>query len=314
MNNLNQKYLVSVIIPNYNYDCFLEEAVLSVLNQTYTNLECIVVDDGSTDNSAKLCELLMEKDARLRLIRKTNGGLPSTRNEGIKNSKGDLICFLDADDIWKTDKLENQIKVLIDTKADVVFSNCEEFNKDRVIHQSDFQKETVTFYDLLGGNIIPGSSSNLMMKKEVVEKVGFFNNDLRSAEDLDYYYRIALAGFKYQFVPSLGVSIRKHENSMQANFVKMFYNKNYCFDLCFQNLINAEIQVNNSELKKALLVRFQSMLWTARDCQRDDLIQLTYTRTRNLYGFRFYFSRSYWKNKRYDTIQKLVKRKKQLFK
>lgn len=98
--------LVSVLIANYNYAKYVGEAIESALKQTYSNLEIIVCDDGSKDNSCEVIETYVQKDSRVKLIRKQNGGVSSALNAAYQESKGQIICFLDADDIWMKDKLQ----------------------------------------------------------------------------------------------------------------------------------------------------------------------------------------------------------------
>jgi len=97
--------LVSVLIDNYNYEKFLSSSIESVLNQTYQNFEIIVVDDGSKDNSKEIIEKFAKKDKRVKPIFKANGGQASAFNEGIKHCEGEVICFLDSDDLFKENKL-----------------------------------------------------------------------------------------------------------------------------------------------------------------------------------------------------------------
>jgi glycosyltransferase involved in cell wall biosynthesis len=101
--------LVSVLIANYNYAKYVGEAIESALKQTYSNLEIIVCDDGSKDNSCEVIETYVQKDSRVKLIRKQNGGVSSALNATYQESKGQIICFLDADDIWMKDKLQVMI-------------------------------------------------------------------------------------------------------------------------------------------------------------------------------------------------------------
>ncbi|WP_372921628.1 glycosyltransferase family 2 protein [Roseovarius sp.] len=101
--------LISVIIPAYNDDKYLPESIGSVLNQTYENLECIIIDDGSTDDTEILVAKSAEKDARVRYFKKINGGVSSARNVGITKAEGLLIQFLDADDVLHFEKLANGV-------------------------------------------------------------------------------------------------------------------------------------------------------------------------------------------------------------
>ena len=110
---------ISVIVPVYNVEQYLERCVDSIINQTYTNLEIILVNDGSTDNSGKLCDELAKRDERIRVIHKENGGLSDARNRGIDESESDLVGFIDSDDYIDSDMYEVLLKNLNDTDADL---------------------------------------------------------------------------------------------------------------------------------------------------------------------------------------------------
>ena len=110
---------ISVIVPVYNVEQYLERCVDSIINQTYTNLEIILVNDGSTDNSGKLCDELAKKDERIRVIHKENGGLSDARNRGIDEANSDLVGFIDSDDYIDSDMYEVLLKNLNNTDADL---------------------------------------------------------------------------------------------------------------------------------------------------------------------------------------------------
>src|SRR5437870_12319582 len=101
--------LVSIIVPSYNYAHFIGEALQSIQSQTYSNWECIVVDDGSTDDTGALVRQLAEKDGRIKYVRQENRGLAAARNAGMANSEGVYFQFLDADDLLEPQKLERQV-------------------------------------------------------------------------------------------------------------------------------------------------------------------------------------------------------------
>ena len=92
------KELISVVLPIYNVDKYLTKCIETVINQTYKDIEIILVDDGSTDNSSTICDTFKEKDNRIKVIHKKNGGLSDARNIGLKNAHGRYICFIDSDD------------------------------------------------------------------------------------------------------------------------------------------------------------------------------------------------------------------------
>lgn len=115
---MQEKDLISVIVPVYNVEPYLSECVNSILNQTHKNFEIILVDDGSTDSSGELCDKFAEKDSRIKVIHKDNGGLSSARNAGAEVSHGGYICFIDSDDAVS----ESYLKTL--------YENAEKFNAD----------------------------------------------------------------------------------------------------------------------------------------------------------------------------------------
>ncbi len=121
---------VSVIIPVYNVEKYLAECVDSVLGQTYKNLEIILVDDGSTDTSGKMCDEYAEKDERVRVIHKKNGGLSSARNAGIEVCRGEYLCFLDSDDLYVPDAVRILLDKACAESADTVFFNAYSFADD----------------------------------------------------------------------------------------------------------------------------------------------------------------------------------------
>ena len=129
--------MISVIVPVYNVEPYLEEAIESVLNQTYTDLEIILVDDGSTDGSGKMCDRYEEKDSRIKVIHQENRGLSAARNVGIDICKGELIAFLDSDDAFCEDMLQKMSDAMLKSGADIVECNYALY---REIHHMDPQK------------------------------------------------------------------------------------------------------------------------------------------------------------------------------
>ncbi len=121
---MNDDYFVSVIIPNHNYSQFVGEAIESVIAQTYKNFELIVIDNGSTDNSKQVLESFKKKYPKIKIYFQKNLGQAGARNRGIDESKGNLIAFLDADDVWMPNKLEEQVKLFIDPDIGLVYSSC----------------------------------------------------------------------------------------------------------------------------------------------------------------------------------------------
>ena len=121
--------LVSVIVPVYNSTAYLRRCVDAILAQTYTKLEVILVDDGSTDDSLSICQEYEQKDSRVRCFHKENGGSSSARNVGIKEAKGEYICFCDSDDYYEPDIIENLASVF-DTHNNAEIAQCMAVCKD----------------------------------------------------------------------------------------------------------------------------------------------------------------------------------------
>lgn len=294
--------LISIIIPNYNYAHLIVETLESVKAQTYTHFECIIVDDGSTDNSVEVITNWIKDDNRFMLLQKTNGGLPSTRNEGLKIAKGDWIALLDADDLWTSDKLQNQINVIEQNIVDVVYS-------DNLFFDDSFENKgevrvgnpSLDLYDFLGGNPIPGCCSSIMIHQRVIADVGFFNNDCRSAEDLEYLFRIALKGYRFIGTGKLDIKIRRHAVSMQTNLNRVIIHLLYCFDISYARLIQSGQTINQEKFKEALFKWFKTIIWKSRDANRPDLTKLIYVKLYHLLGWKFYFSKLFMKNFIYDT-------------
>lgn len=106
VHNTNGNYLVTIIIPVYNVEERIDYCLESVLAQTYQNIEILLIDDGSTDNSGKICDRYSQRDSRITVIHKKNGGVSTARNVGIVQSNGDYICFVDSDDAVKPDMIK----------------------------------------------------------------------------------------------------------------------------------------------------------------------------------------------------------------
>ncbi|MBF1605067.1 MAG: glycosyltransferase family 2 protein, partial [Prevotella shahii] len=122
---------ISVIVPCYNQEAFLDESLASVANQTYTNWECIIVDDGSTDSSALIAKAWQEKDARFKYFYQENKRVSGARNTGLTLAQGDLIQFLDGDDLLQPTKLEESVEAFKREQCDIVVSNFSEIHKGK---------------------------------------------------------------------------------------------------------------------------------------------------------------------------------------
>ena len=195
---MGQDRLVSAIIPTYNYDRFVGRAVASVLAPSYGDLECIVVDDGSTDNTA---EVLAAFGTAVKMVRQPNQGLSAARNTGIREARGRYVAFLDADDAWDADKVGQQV-ALLEGHPDTAVVGCairliseagetigERVFDTQVSDPVDLatQLRRIAVRDFWVG----GSGSGALMRREVFDEVGLFDTALKAAEDWDMWMRVA---------------------------------------------------------------------------------------------------------------------------
>ncbi|MBN1571264.1 MAG: glycosyltransferase [Acidobacteria bacterium] len=186
---------VSVILPAYNQKDYVENAIRSVLDQTYGLLELIIVDDGSTDSTASIVPQF--DDCRIRYIYQDNKGLPSARNTGINHSSGKYLAFLDADDVYHPAKLEAQTAFL-DSAPDVGLCYHSRIEIDNQGNSLNFVKAPaeVGLKELLLG--FPFSINDVLIRREWINTVGLFDETfVLNSEDRDFYLRLALAGCRF---------------------------------------------------------------------------------------------------------------------
>jgi glycosyltransferase involved in cell wall biosynthesis len=210
---LNQT-LISLIVPCYKQAQFLPETLQSVLDQTYTDWECIIVDDGSPDNTYEVAQQWCEKDSRFRYIKKENGGLPSARNAGIAISNGYYILPLDSDDKIHSTFLEKIIKAFLkNPDLELVTSRIQFFGvKNNEMLLPDF-----SYKKLLVRNCFPHCSS---FKKTAWESVGGYDENMKSFEDWEFWIRILNEKSQVYKIPELMFIYRKHEEGSLSNTFK----------------------------------------------------------------------------------------------
>jgi glycosyltransferase involved in cell wall biosynthesis len=216
---------VSVIIPTYNAAAFLQECVESVLNQTYTNIEILVVDDGSTDNTQAVLAPYISKNL-IKYIYQPNQGQGRARNLAIRNSSGEFVAFLDADDLWASpQKLEKQIALLRQNeRVGLVYSDAIYFGeswerqkqasrklRDYENRKAEYFRHGDTYKSLVKFNYIVTSS--VLVRRSILEKTGVFWVQVRFCEDLHLWLRIAMA-CEMDFSPEGLVKRRFHQGQV----------------------------------------------------------------------------------------------------
>lgn len=182
--------MISVIIPSYNRARTIERSIRSVLNQTYTDIECIIVDDCSTDNTREVIESIDDSRVRYACLEK-NQGACAARNRGIEMARGEYIAFQDSDDAWTEDKLEIQLKKMIEVNADVcfcrkqIFSETGEFLK---FTAQDLQEGFIPYHVLYSSSHV--STQTILAKRKVVEEC-LFDPKVKKAQDYEWTLRAA---------------------------------------------------------------------------------------------------------------------------
>jgi len=228
--------IVSIILPVYNSELFVQQAIESVLKQTYTQIELIVVDDGSTDNTKQILSGY-ESNPKVHIISlEKNSGVSEARNIGIQESKGEYVAFIDADDLYMPNKVEEQVNVFKHNKSiDFVFNDImviDNDNKKVNELQSYFQPKNILL-ELCFRQIIPAPAC-IMVKRDFLDRFNImFNKDLKYAEDYDFTFQLFLHGIYYYLKESLYlwrrhikntsndiISTRKIENSIVKKYLK----------------------------------------------------------------------------------------------
>ncbi len=207
---------VSVVIPAYNAERTLRSTLESVLSQTYGPLEVIVVDDGSTDGTELTVRDYVEQ-ARIRYIKRENGGIAAGRNTGLAASTGDYIALLDHDDLWDSDKIERQVQFIRESGADFVYCYVRRLGLDGEVHDFPVEKlqGATAMDDLLKQNWI--YSSTVLFKRSVLDSAGLLDETFRYCEDWDYWLRIGAVA-RIELMPEYLVTRRDQPTSFSIAY------------------------------------------------------------------------------------------------
>jgi glycosyltransferase involved in cell wall biosynthesis len=202
---MNVGLLVSVIIPAYNAENYVAEAVESALGQSYRPLEVILVNDGSTDRTAGVAATFGEK---IRYTCRTNGGIGAARNAGVRLAQGAFISFLDADDLWVADKVAIQVSLLRgDPSLDLVFGHVEQFHSpdldDAIRRQIEIRQRVMAGYH----------AGTMLLRRKAFDRVGFFSERLDVGEFIDWYARAGDVGLRSFMCPEILMKRRLHKSN-----------------------------------------------------------------------------------------------------
>ncbi|MEI8203324.1 MAG: glycosyltransferase family 2 protein [Bacteroidota bacterium] len=212
--------LISVIVPCYNQSVYLKETLDSVLAQTHTKWECIIVNDGSTDETEIIANTYCIKDKRFIYIRKVNGGLSSARNAGLKLATGEYIQFLDSDDLIREDKFEIQLSSLTENNADVLVSNHNLFIENlKNTFENHFSNATYNFTQegfLYQWNVdfVIAIHSGLFSRKFLIDNEILFDETVKAREDWIFWCTLAINNATFSHQDFKLAHYRVHKGSM----------------------------------------------------------------------------------------------------
>lgn len=271
--------LVSVIIPTYNRENFIEKSIESVLNQTYKNIEIIIVDDNSSDNTFYIIKKYMEKYDFIKYVKHDiNKGGSAARNTGVNLAKGKYVAFLDSDDEWINTKLEKCVdKLKCDCNIDMVYSDMISIDVNTGIEKIYRSKQWEDkYYGILCENII-GSTSLIVIKRNVFNEVGGFKEGLPSCQDWDFYINVC-KNYRVEKVNEPLLRYYIHSNSISGNLNRVIeghnlilnkvkkllendnkYNKERNIIISKQNIIIARIYRKFNDFNMAKKYYFKSL-------------------------------------------------------
>ena len=264
---------ISVVIPTYNRESKILKSINSVLNQTYKNIEVLVIDDNSTDNTKDVVKSI--KDKRLKYIKlPKNMGSCYARNIGIKKAKGKYITFQDSDDVYDSKKIEKQYLNLKNNKSDMDFCKVKIIKKDNsIIFPNDEQIKSINenkiLDELCNGNFI--STQAIFVKRKIIKKY-MFDEDLQRLQDFDLVLRM-IPNINCSFTDEVLVNLYNQKDSISNDYNKLkqsidiISNKNYLLDETqtnnlfellkkyekeYEEHLNVSVEVRNEMLRKEL--------------------------------------------------------------
>ena len=233
--------MISVIVPVYNVEKYLRKCLDSIVNQTYRDLEIILIDDGSTDNSGAICDEYGQKDSRIKVVHKTNGGLSSARNCGLEIARGDYITFIDSDDYIESDTIETVVKTFLNKQVEVVLIREKQVNEKgettKIVGDKPtdkiFYKDKEFLVELILGKQINGVCDKFY-KRDCLEGLRFEENK-HHGEDMLFNVMFLDKVKNVGYVDSIKYSYVANENSIthakfNAHSVDSLYFKDKVYD------------------------------------------------------------------------------------
>lgn len=250
---------VSIIIPSYNAENYIVEAINSILEQTINVFEVFIIDDGSTDNTKKVIETNFN-DSRIKYFYKENGGEASARNCGLEKAQGEFIAFLDADDLYAPNKIENQLAILKkNPNIDVVYNDVilvDDNTQEIGLLKSEeiFENQADFYANILYRQVIPASASMMLRKKCIEESNARFPEHFSHA--VDYAFILQLAEkYNFYYIPEKLYYYRRHSGNLtNSHLLQVECEKNIIKSLGVEKIKQIVMETSHSDIEKAILL------------------------------------------------------------
>jgi len=222
---------VTIIVPVYNVEQYLEEAIQSAIQQTYENIEILLIDDGSKDSSGSICDQYAQKDKRIKVFHQENQGLSGARNTGLKNATGEYIMFLDSDDIFPKDACEQMLKYIEETNADYVIGNYTNMDDNGTIWEKPvFAKDKYTKFKLSIKDfeksfyIMNSGVWNKMFRKSFLDELGIWFVERVPAEDAIFTTYCFMKSKNVYYLPNIVYHYRlRYSDSISSSCTKKYF-------------------------------------------------------------------------------------------
>lgn len=259
--------LVSIIVPMYNSEKYIERCVKSLISQSYKNIEIVLVDDGSKDKTIEILKIYKDKDSRIKLYKKKNRGASSARNYGLEKCTGDYILFVDADDYIDSNMIRDMVSMINITTNTMVFSGNDEIYTDKIEYRNlfiDIKDKTNISKNIVMREIANGRAGLICCKlipKSVVDKFNIrFDESIKMSEDQLFFLELAQYIDKFCYVEGYMYHYdRTNEKSITVNYQSDVYkNQMYVFEK-IETLFKKN-ELNHSEDIKALSKKIKDIL------------------------------------------------------
>ena len=227
----------SVIVPVYNVEKYLSECIESVLMQTFSDFELLLVDDGSKDDSGKICDQYEAKDNRIKVIHKENGGQSTARNCGVKEAQGQYVIFLDSDDFIASNHFFADIKANLQNDEDIViFRYCKYYNENKIddcnisLASISFQDKGELFAELVKRDAFFCSCWSKCIALKILKKNNVMFDENMRCEDMDWYYSVLQYAQTFAVIDQPYIQYRQRENSVTTG-VSVKNIRDYCYTI-----------------------------------------------------------------------------------